>query len=116
MLSNTSLTFVAFINLFMIPIIGLRIYCHRQEIKMGRNPDTLFYYALITILNIPLTHIIMKIVEILTAIVVYVETTKYTVIALLSCVLLAYIIEIVKKFIKINVSISLFKKEKSNEK
>jgi hypothetical protein len=116
MLSNTSLSFISFINLFMIPFIGLRIYCNKYNIKWSFNSETLYLYVFITILNIPLTRVLVNIVESITSSIIYVETTKYTVIALLSCISLTYVIEAIKKFIQIDVTISLRKKEKSNEK
>jgi len=110
MLSNISLSFFSFINLFLIPIIGLKTYYNRFNIKWSLNTNTLYHYVLITVLNIPLTRLFVNIVESITSGIIYVETTKYTVIALISCVSLPYLMDAIKSFIQINVSISLRKK------
>lgn len=116
MLSNITLSFFAFINLFLIPIIGLKTYGNRFNIHWSFNTNTLYHYVLITVLNIPLTRVLVNIVETITSSIIYVETTKYTVIALISCISLPFLMEAIKNFIQINVSISLRPKENSNEK
>lgn len=116
MLSNISLSFISFINLFMIPLIGLRIYCNRHSIRWGFHSETVYFYVLMTILNIPVTYIVVNLIEEITSTVIYVETTKYMVIALLSCVSLPFLMDAIKNHISIDVKISLRQKEKSDEK
>lgn len=110
MLSNISLSFMSFINLFFIPVIGLRIYCKRNHISWELHLEMLYHYILITVLNIPLTHILVNIVESIISDTIYVETTKYTIIALISCVILPFALEVIRTFFKINVCISSRKK------
>ena len=100
----------------MIPIIGLRVHCNRTNTKWSFNSETVYLYALITILNIPLTRLLVNVIESIISSTIYVETTKYTVVAFLSSVLLPLVIEAVKKFIQIDITISLRKKEKTDEK
>lgn len=118
MLSQASLSSMAIINIFLIPVFGLKIYCKRNGITIGIDLKTLYYYILITVLNLLTTHIFVNIVEAIISDTIYLETTKYTAIALFSCVLLPFIIETIKTFFKADVFISLRKKEgtKTNEK
>lgn len=110
MLSNISLSFMSFINLFFIPVIGLRIYCKRNRISLELHSEVLYHYILITVLNIPLTHILGNLVEAVITEAIYVETAKYTLISLISCVMLPFAIEVIRTFFKINVCISPRKK------
>lgn len=106
MLSNISLSFMSFINLFFIPVIGLRIYYKRNHISWKMHLEVLYHYILITVLNIPLTHISVNLVEAVITEAIYVETAKYTLISLFSCIMLPFAIEVVRTFFKINVCIS----------
>lgn len=110
MLSNISLAFMSLINLFFIPVIGLRIYCKRNLISWKMHLEILYHYILITVLNIPLTHILVNMAEAIITDTIYVETTKYTIIALISCVILSFALEVIRTFFKINVCISPRKK------
>lgn len=116
MASNITLSFLGFINLFMVPIIGLKLYCERHTMKLALTSKVTYLYVLITILNIPLTRVLVNITEALTSTTIYVETAKYTVITLISCVLLPYIMEIIETFIQVKVEISLRKFEKKHNK
>lgn len=100
----------------MIPIISLKIYCERHSIKWAFTAQFTFLYVLMTVLNIPLTRILVNVVEAILSTTIYVETTKYTVIAIISCILLPYIMECVEKFIQVNVEISIRKIKRKNTK
>lgn len=115
MLSNISLSFMSFINLFFVPVIGLRIYCKRNHISWGLHIEILYHYILITVLNIPFTHILVNLTEAIIVDTIYVETTKYTIISLISCVVLPFVLEIIRTFFKINVCISPRKKSGGTE-
>ncbi len=111
MLSQLGLSSMAFINLFLIPIIGLRIYCKRNNIIFDFSKKTLYYYIIITVLNVVLTHLLLLAAEAIISDTIYLESSKYTILALVSCVLLPLIIEILRTFFKAEVFVSLRKKE-----
>ena len=71
-----TLGFISFINLFFVPIIGLKIYCKRHEMKWTIAADTGYLYILFTVLNFLLTHVFLEIVEVTTNMVIYLEMLK----------------------------------------
>lgn len=107
---DISAAFLSFINLFLLPIIGLRIYLRRNSGLRNSRLDILYGYALIAVLNILLTHILTFIIKAVTSYTVAVGMVKYTAAALLSCIALPFIIEAVRAFFKLEVSISLRQK------
>lgn len=117
MLANTNLAFGCFINLFLIPIIGLKIYCNRHNITPTfTNIKILYLYTLITVLNYPFARLFIIILQKFFPLTIYVEESKYTVLALISCTLLVFFIEIIEKFLCIEVLISLRPSTKSDQK
>ena len=109
MLSDSTLIFMGFINLFMIPLISLKIYYQRHSIPYVFHANMIFLYALMNIINILMTRILVNIAEAILSTVIYVETTKYTFIALVSSVLLPFVVEAIETFIHVNVQISVTK-------
>lgn len=107
MLSNITLSFLGFINLFMIPMTGLKTYCERHKIKLALTSEVTYLYTLITVLNLPSTRILVNITEALVSTTIHIETTKYTVIALISCIILPYIMEVIENFVQVKIDISL---------
>lgn len=110
-----TLGFISFINLFLIPIVGLRIYCKRHDIEWRTTSETGYLYILFTVLNFLLTHVFLEIVEITTHMVIHLEMSKYTIVALVSCALLAFIMEGIEKYLHVNVSVAI-RKTKQNDK
>lgn len=107
MLSAITLSFIGFINLFFIPFISLRIYCKRNSIKWELTADTIFFYVLMTVLNFPFARIFANLLENFLMVECHAESSKYTVVALVTAVLLPYIIEIIEKVVHIQVEIKL---------
>jgi len=108
MLSNASLLFGGFINLFLVPIVGLKIYCNRHNIMFTLPSVRMAYlYVLITVLNYPFTRLLVIILQKQVPLVIYVEEAKYTVIALISCAVLPFVLEVIEKVLQVEISISL---------
>lgn len=107
MLSNTTLAFLGAINLFMVPVIGLKIYTRRHCIKWALSTETTYLYILMTVLNIPLSRLLVLVMEKIIPTTIYVESSKYTVITTVSCTILPFVIECVEKYIKVNVKITI---------
>lgn len=119
MVSGTTLAFVSFINLFFVPVVALKIYCSRHEMRWIITPRLVYLYILMVVLNLPLTYVLVNAIEAITSLTIYVETVKYTVVALLSSVILPFIMEIVEKYVHVDVTISKQdprKKEKRGRK
>ena len=110
-----TLGFISLINLFFVPIIGLKIYCKRHEMKWTIAAETGYLYILFTVLNFLLTHVFLEIVEITLHMVIHLEMSKYTIVALVSCALLAFIMEGIEKYLHVNVSVAI-RKTKQNDK
>lgn len=116
-MSLISLSMLAFINYFTIPIIGLRIYNIRHSIDWNVSFENFYRYALICVLNLPFTRVFVVVVEKITSLVVTAESVKYTVLAVFSVIMLAYIMEWFEKNVKVNVEIKdkTCTKESQNE-
>lgn len=116
MISATSLFYISFINIFMIPIIGVRVYYKRHDIKWKISSDFLFYYILIAVLNLLLVRVVGLLIEKVLANVITVESIKYTLIALICSIAIPYIMEVIEKYIKVDVEITCMdKRGKQNE-
>lgn len=116
MASNiTTLSFIGFINLFMIPFIGLKTYCKRHSVEWTFGPNVVYFYVLITTWNILLTRIFVNIIERFADTIIYVETTKYMLISLISSIILPYIMEVFENFIQIRTEISLYRKKHATD-
>ena len=110
-----TLGFISFINLFLIPIIGLKIYCKRHEKEWRATWEIGYLYILFLVFNFLLTHVFLEIVEITTHAVIHLEMSKYTIVALVSCVLLAFLMEGIEKYFRVEVSVAI-RKSKQNDK
>ena len=102
-----TLGFISFINLFFIPIIGLKIYCKRHEIEWEITTKVGYLYVVFAVLNFVFTHVFLEIVEVTTHMVIHLEMSKYTMIALPMCVLLAFLMEGVEKYLHVKVSVAI---------
>lgn len=107
MLSNTTLAFLGAINLFMVPVIGLKIYARRHCIKWTLSTETIYLYILMTVLNIPFSRLLVIAMEKIILTTIHVESSKYTIITTVSCTILPFVMECVEKYIKVNVKISI---------
>lgn len=107
MLSNITFIFIGFINLFLVPFMGLKLFLNRHDIPVSFSIKCAFFYILILVLNLPLTSIFVNIVESLLSTTIYVETSRYTVVSLISCITLPFIMEIFEKLFHIEINIFL---------
>lgn len=105
MLSNLSFSFISFINFFFIPLISLRIYNKRHSLKWELSFELFYNYSLSCIFNLISTRIIATWIESTTATICHGESTKYTMIAVLTAVILPFIVEVIEKIIKVDVII-----------
>ena len=64
------------------------------------------WYLLIVVLNYPCTHIVTSFLRNKYGIDIYTESSKYTIISLISCLILVYVIEFFYKYVNIKVKIS----------
>ena len=113
-MSSISLSFVSFVNYFLIPIIGLKIYSERYQRPCNMSFDTLYRYVLITVLNIPFTRIFVNMIEGLLNNNINSESSVYTIVAALSVMILTYVLEVVDKLITVEIEIK--KKDTDNTK
>ncbi len=111
-----TLGFISFMNLFLIPIIGLKIYCKRHEIEWNITMETGYLYVLFLVLNFLLTHVLVKIVEILVHTVIHLEMSKYTMLALGSSIVLAFLMEGIEKYVHVKVSVSVRESQRKKKR
>lgn len=114
MVSNISYGLICAINLLAIPVISLKIYGVRHKIQWGFNFDTIYWYCLLCVLNLPITRGLSVGVEKIALIKVHAESTKYTVLAIISAILIPYIIEVFQTYLHINVQIEDGRVNKKN--
>lgn len=116
-MSTISLSMLAFINFFMVPVIGLGIYNSRHSVPGGFSFENLKKYSIICVLNLPLTRVFIAIIERYTSIIVTAETTKYTILAVISVVILVFAMEWCERNVCVTVEMKDRKqKERKNEK
>lgn len=116
MLTDTSLALITFINLFLIPLISLRIYYKRSSLEATFNFELVFRYALYCILNLLFARITCSLLEKTIGLVCLADSSKYTLIALITASILPFIVEIIEHFIKVDVTINYKEKNKNKEK
>lgn len=105
MLTAVSLSYISFINFFMIPIIALKIYYRRHKKEWNWSFDLVFAYSLMCVIHLPIVRICASMVEKLTNTVIHAETTRYTLIALVCAIIIPYVVEIFEQFIEIHIDI-----------
>lgn len=115
-LSETSLTFISFINYFMIPVISLRIYCKRHSIEWKVSLEVVYKYILMCVLNLPVGRVCASVVGRILETSILAESTKYTVLALVVAVIIPYAVEVFEKLVKVEVEIAKVEKQKKSEK
>lgn len=108
-MTNISVSFIAFINIFIIPILGLRVYAWRHKMKWENSPEIRYIYALLCVSNLPFARGIASIVEKIFLVSCHAETTKYTIIGIVSMIVLVFIVEIIEKYVQLHISISVRK-------
>lgn len=106
-MSNITLSFIAFVNIFMIPVIAGHMYAYRHGIKWENSSEIRFICLLFCVLNLPVARALAIIVEKVFLVECTVATIKYTILGLCSIFLLLFFVEIYERFICIHVSISL---------
>lgn len=114
-MTNISLSLVAFVNIFMIPIIGLRLYTHRHGVKWENSSELRFMYCLLCVLNLLVGRVVCVLIEMFLLVVCTLESIKYTFIGMCTIILIVLNMEIVEEYIQLHISISLRKTE-SKEK
>lgn len=114
-MSGISLAFVSFVNYFFVPILGLKIYSERHNTLCKISFNTLYQYVLITLLNIPFTRIFVNGIEKFWGNNINSESSVYTIIAIVSVVILVYVLEVVGKLIDVEVEIIKKEKGKTND-
>lgn len=108
MLTEINLVFGCFINLFLVPVVGLKIYCNRHDIPFALPSAKIpWLYILMTILNYPLSRVMVIVIQKLVPVAMYVEESKYTLVALCSCIVLSFVMEIFEKILHIDVFITM---------
>lgn len=113
MLTDSSLALITFINLFFTPFISLRIYCKRNNTEWKFNFELAYRYALFCILNLPFARVFASIIEKQFGIICNANSTKYTLVAILTASILPILIEIIEHHIKLDFVITYkSKKEK----
>lgn len=116
MLTDSSLALITFINLFLIPFISLRIYCKRHTIEWKITFELAYRYALFCILNLPFTRIACSLLKKIFGTVYLADSSKYTLIAIITATLLPILVEIVEHYVKIDVDIDYKKNKKTKDK
>lgn len=104
-MSTISLGFVSFINYFLVPIIGLKIYNERHNKSCKVSFDTLYLYVLITVLNLPFTRIFVNLAEGVMGKELNSESSIYTIVAAVTVVILIYVLEVIEKLIAMVIEI-----------
>lgn len=115
MLTDTSLGLITFINLFFIPILSLRIYCKRNSIEWKFNFDLVYRYTLFCILNLPFTRVFTAGLEKILHITCLADSSKYTLVAIVTAAILPFLVEIVEHYVHVDVSITYSKDKKQKQ-
>lgn len=82
---------VAFINLFFVPVVCLNLIYKKNGIPIEKNIDLLFQYCIITACNVPVAKILGFLVKHITGMQFFIDSGYYTLTALASAVLMAWL-------------------------
>lgn len=107
-----TLGLISFLNLFIVPVVGLTIYCRRHSGEGVLSKMDMALYSVFVVLNFLSTNILLEVVEKLFFVQIHLEMSKYTMVALLSSILLAFMAEGIRKYLQVNVEISPKKSKK----
>lgn len=85
------------INLFFVPVVLIVILYRRQARKPAFSLELLFDYCIAVACNIPVTKLFVVLFRLVTGMQLSMESSYYTVLALLSAALLPYVLEFLRK-------------------
>lgn len=97
--------FISFINFFMVPLLGLRIYNKRHHLKWEASLEFLYGYARMCVFTMVLGRLYGGISRIFLERVVDWGTLKYTLVVLVISLVLPYFMELVEKGVHVEVEI-----------
>lgn len=83
---------VLFINLFFAPVVCLYLLYRKKEKRIALSMELLFQYCIITACNIPAAKIFVFLLKKVAGVYIELDSGYYTLIALLSAVLLAWFV------------------------
>lgn len=82
---------VAFINLFFVPVVCLYLVYRKNEKPIEISIELLFQYCIITACNVPAAKVLGFLVKHITGIQFFIDSGYYTLTALVSAVLMAWL-------------------------
>ena len=89
------------INLFFIPCITLWIFYRRAGLTPAWTPKLVLDYAVAAVVNVPAAHVVVWIVRQLLGSDIADFTETYTLLALVTAIVLAFAAELMGKFMKL---------------
>lgn len=101
------------INMFFVPFVGAYIYLKRNKGIVSPNIETLMYYVCFTIANavaVKLPIVVLRFFRIQ----LYSDSSFYTAIAIVSVIILAFALEIVRKAFDAKVEIEVENEKQQN--
>ena len=104
-MTNITLSFISFINYFLVPVLGLKIYSERRNQLCKVSVDTFMTYIQLLCLNMIATRLCANIIEHFTKTTFTAETTKYTLVSISVMVVIVFIMEIFEKFVHIDITV-----------
>ena len=104
-MEKKDMTTVAIINVFFCPILALWIHYRRTNKIIKLDGEFLCWYAIFTVFNMPITKAMVVAINHVFKILILIDSTYYTVLALCSAFLMPYLYEILKKNLSIKCTI-----------
>ena len=104
-MTSITLSFISFINYFLVPVIGLKIYKKRRNQLCKVSVDSFMTYVQLLCLNLIATRPCANMIEQFTNTMLTAETVKYTIVSIGVMLLLVFTMEILEKFVHIDITI-----------
>lgn len=82
---------VVFINLFFVPMVCLYLIYQREEQPLEKSLELFFQYCIVTACNIPAAKVFVFLIKRFTGMQISIDSGYYTLAALVSAVMLAWL-------------------------
>lgn len=105
--------FFGIINMLFVPFVGVYIYLKRNKGTVKPDMETLMQYVCFTIANAVAVKLPIVVLRFF-GIQLYSDSSFYTAIALVSVIILAFVLEIVKKAFKAKLEIEVKDEKQQN--
>lgn len=92
----------SFINFFFVPVIAYYLLCKKHDKKLQPNFESIIIYIILVCFNIPLTRVFTFALRVLVGKNIEADSSYYTVVAIISAVLMPVLYELGMKIAQSN--------------